>query len=112
MTHAVVFAEDHKASRLKLLETMAKECREYGLALLVASQEARDFDAGLFAAIANFLVQRVTNTDADARARARNVAPSDQERRVADRLKNLSKFEALSFADGQRVPQHIHLVEP
>ena len=82
MTHAVVFAEDHKASRLKLLETMAKECREYGLALLVASQEAR------------------------------NVAPSDQERRVADRLKSLSKFEALSFADGQRVPQHIHLVEP
>lgn len=107
LTHAVVFDEAHKASRLKLLPTMAKECRKYGLALIVASQEARDFDSGLFAAIANYLVLRVT--DADARAMARNVAPSDQERRVADRLKNLPKFEALFFAEGQRVPLAVRL---
>jgi len=37
----------------------------------------------LFAAIANYLVLRVT--DAEARAMARNIAPSDQERRLADR---------------------------
>lgn len=110
LTHAVVFDEAHKASRLKLLPTMAKECRKYGLGLIVASQEARDFDSGLFAAIANYLVLRVT--DADARAMARNVAPSDQERRTTDRLKNLPKFEAMFFVEGRRQPQHIRLAEP
>lgn len=107
LTHAVVFDEAHRASRLKLLPTMAKECRKYGLALIVASQEARDFDSGLFAAIANYLVLRVTDTDA--RVMARNVAPSNQERRMADRLKNLPKFEALFFAEGQRLPAVVQL---
>jgi len=107
LTHAVVFDEAHRASRLKLLPTMAKECRKYGLALIVASQEARDFDSGLFAAIANYLVLRVTDTDA--RVMARNVAPSNQERRMADRLKNLPKFEALFFAEGQRLPAAVQL---
>lgn len=107
LTHAVVFDEAHRASRLKLLPTMAKECRKYGLAIIVASQEARDFDSGLFAAIANYLVLRVTDTDA--RVMARNVASSNQERRMADRLKNLPKFEALFFAEGQRLPAAVQL---
>jgi DNA phosphorothioation-dependent restriction protein DptH len=110
LTHAVLFDEAHRASRLKLLPTMAKECRKYGLALIVASQEARDFDAGLFAAIANYLVLRVT--DADARAMAKNVASSEQERRIADRLKNLQKFEALFFTEGQRQPALLRLESP
>jgi hypothetical protein len=48
LTHAVIFDEAHRASRLKLLPTMAKECRKYGLALIVASQQARDFARGCF----------------------------------------------------------------
>ena len=110
LTHAVIFDEAHRASRLKLLPTMAKECRKYGLALIVASQQARDFDAGLFAAIANYLVLRLT--DQDARAMARNVVPSDLERRVIDRLKNLPKFEALFFSEGQRQPTQMRLGAP
>lgn len=110
LTHAVIFDEAHRASRLKLLPTMAKECRKYGLSLIVASQEARDFDPGLFAAIANYLVLRVT--DQDAKAMARNIAPSDQQRRLSDRLKNLPKFEAMFFAEGQRQPPLIRLEEP
>jgi len=110
LTHAIVFDEAHRASRLKLLPTMAKECRKYGLALIVASQEARDFDPGLFAAIANYLMLRLTDTDA--RAMARNVGPSDQQRRITDRIKNLSKFEALFFAEGQRLPVQLHLAGP
>jgi hypothetical protein len=43
---------------------------------------------------------------------ARNVAPSDQERRIADRLKNLPKFEALFFAEGQRTPAALQLSQP
>lgn len=110
LTHAVIFDEAHRASRLKLLPIMAKECRKYGLALIVASQEARDFDSGLFAAIANYLVLRVT--DQDARAMARNVVPSDMERRLTDRLKDLPKFEALFFSEGQRHPKQMKLSEP
>ena len=82
ITHAVIFDEAHRAHRLKLIPTMAKECRKYGLALILASQEARDFDSSLYSAIANYLIFRVTENDA--RALARNVAPSDLERRIAD----------------------------
>lgn len=60
------------------------------LALILAAQEAKNLDSGLFADIANYHVLLVT--DADARAMARNVAPPDQERRVADWLKNLPRF--------------------
>ena len=114
MRNDLRLAASHRASQrascLKLLPSIAKECRKNGLALIAASQEARDFDAGLFAAIANYLVLCVT--DADARAMARNVAPSEQERRIADRLKNLPKFEALFFTEGQRQPALLRLEPP
>lgn len=107
ITHAVIFDEAHRAAKLKLIPTMAKECRKYGLAMIVASQEAKDFDSSLYSAIANYLILRVT--DQDARALARNVAPSEIERRTADRLKTLPKYEALFFSEGQRQPVHLHL---
>jgi len=108
ITHAIIFDEAHKASRLKLIPTMAKECRKFGIALVLASQEAKDFDTSLFSAIANYLILRVT--DNDAKALARNVAPSDMERRVADRLKQIDKYQALYFCEGRRNPVHVNLV--
>jgi hypothetical protein len=107
ITHAVIFDEAHRAAKLRLIPTMAKECRKYGLAMVVASQEARDFDSSLYSAIANYLILRVT--DQDARTLARNVAPSEIERRTADRLKTLPKYEALFFSEDQRQPVHVHL---
>jgi hypothetical protein len=107
ITHAVIFDEAHRAARLKLIPVMAKECRKYGLAMTVASQEARDFDPSLYSAIANYLILRVT--DQDARTLARNVAPSEIERRTSDRLKTLPKYEALFFSEGQRQPIHVKL---
>jgi hypothetical protein len=107
ITHAVVFDEAHRASRLKLLPTMAKECRKFGVALVLASQEAKDFDTSLFSAIANYLVLRVT--EHDARTLAKNVAPSDIERRIADRLKLIEKYQALYFCEGRRAPTHVML---
>ncbi len=107
LTHAVVFDEAHRASRLKLLPTMAKECRKYGLALIVASQEARDFDSSLYAAIANYLTLRVTENDA--RVIARLVSVSGTKARVVDRLKQLPKFHALYFTEGASRPVQIAL---
>ena len=109
ITHAVIFDEAHRAAKLKLIPTMAKECRKYGLAMIVASQEAKDFDSSLYSAIANYLILRVT--DQDARTLARNVAPSEIERRTADRLKTLPKYEALFFSEGQRQPVHMRLAK-
>ena len=109
ITHAVIFDEAHRAAKLKLIPTMAKECRKYGLAMIVASQEAKDFDSSLYSAIANYLILRVT--DQDARALARNVAPSEIERRTADRLKTLPKYEALFFSESQRQPVHLRLTQ-
>ncbi|MBI2926045.1 MAG: ATP-binding protein [Verrucomicrobia bacterium] len=109
ITHAVIFDEAHRASRLKLIPTMAKECRKYGLSMIVASQEARDFDVSLYSAIANYLILRVT--DQDARALSRNVAPSEIERRVADRLKALPRYEALLFSEASRHPLQVRLAK-
>lgn len=109
ITHAVIFDEAHRAAKLKLIPTMAKECRKYGLAMIVASQEAKDFDSSLYSAIANYLILRVS--DQDARTLARNVAPSEIERRTADRLKTLPKYEALFFSEGQRQPVHLRLTQ-
>lgn len=107
LTHAIVFDEAHRAGKLKLLPTFAKECRKYGLALIVASQEAKDFDPGLFAATGSYLVLRVT--DQDAKVMAKNAAGSDQERALADRLKTLPKYEAMFFSESLKKPLRVKL---
>ncbi len=107
ITHAIIFDEAHKASRLKLLPTMAKECRKFGLALIVASQEAKDFDSGLFAAIANYLVLRVT--DQDAKTLSKTISPSSLERTTADKMKALPKFHGLFAGEASRRPLQIRL---
>jgi DNA phosphorothioation-dependent restriction protein DptH len=107
ITHAVVFDEAHRASRLTLIPTMAKECRKYGISLVLASQEARDFNISLFSAIANYLVLRLNETDA--KALARNVASSDQERALVDKIKQLDRFKALYFSEGKNRPSYLLL---
>ena len=64
ITHAVVFDEAHRAMRLKLIPTMAKECRKHGLSLIVASQEVKDFDDSMFTAIASYHALRTSEADA------------------------------------------------
>lgn len=107
ITHAIIFDEAHRAANLTLLPTMAKECRKYGISLIVASQEARDFNVSLFSAIANYLVFRVT--ESDAKALVRNVASSAQERVLIDKLKQLDRFNALYFSEGKARPALVRL---
>jgi DNA helicase HerA-like ATPase len=102
ITHAVIFDEAHRAARLTLIPTMAKECRKYGISLVLASQEARDFNASLFSAIANYLILRMT--EADAKALVRNVAASDQERAMIDKIKQMERFRALYFSEQSKNP--------
>ena len=107
ITHALIFDEAHRAARLKLIPTMAKECRKYGISLVLASQEARDFDTSVFSAIANYLVLR--STDTDAKFLVRNVSNSRQERTLIDRIKQMDRFKALYFGEGRSRPSHIAL---
>ncbi|MFC1743400.1 ATP-binding protein [Candidatus Riflebacteria bacterium] len=106
ITHAIIFDEAHRASRLKLIPTMAKECRKYGITLVLASQEAKDFRDSVYSAIGNYLVLRVTETDA--KALVRNVSSSEQERIKIDRLKQLERFKALYFLEGHE-PSEVEL---
>jgi len=108
ITHVVVFDEAHRAARLKLIPTMAKECRKYGISLVLASQEAKDFNASLFSAIANYLVLRMN--EADAKAFMRNVASSDQERMLVDKIKQMDRFKAIYFSEGNRKPSQVDLL--
>lgn len=107
ITHAVVFDEAHRAAGLALIPTMAKECRKYGIALILASQEAKDFNVSLFSAIANYLVLRLT--EADAKALVRNVASSQQERTLIDKIKQMDRFKALYFCEGKSRPAYVAL---
>lgn len=107
LTHAVVFDEAHRAARLKLIPQFGKECRKFGLALALASQEARDFDPSLFAAVGTYLVLRVT--EADARTLARMTGSTLEERRTADKLKALERYSGLFFGEGRPRPVSVRL---
>lgn len=108
VTHAVIFDEAHRAAKLNVIPTMAKECRKYGVSLVLASQEARDFHKSVFSAIANYLVLRLT--DADAKTLVRNVADSRQEKALIDTIKQMNRFRALYFQEGKTRPNHVDLL--
>ena len=107
ITHAVIFDEAHRAAGLTLIPTMAKECRKYGISLVLASQEARDFHVSVFSAIASYLVLRLTETDA--KSLVRNVASSQHERMLVDRIKQMNRFKALYFREGTSRPSPVDL---
>lgn len=107
ITHALIFDEAHRAAGLKLIPTMAKECRKYGISLVLASQEARDFDVSVFSAIANYLVLRLT--EVDAKSLVRNVANSQQERGLIDKIKQLERFKAMYFCEERKTAAQIAL---
>ena len=107
ITHALIFDEAHRAAGLSLIPTMAKECRKYGISLVLASQEARDFHVSVFSAIASYLVLRLTETDA--KSLVRNVAGSQQERMLIDEIKQMARFKALYFREGTSRPSPVDL---
>lgn len=108
ITHAIIFDEAHRAARLKLIPTMAKECRKYGISFVLASQEARDFNASVFSAIANYLILRLNETDA--KMLVRNISSSDQERMLVDRIKGMQRFKAMYFDESKRGPSRVALL--
>ena len=107
ITHALIFDEAHRAAGLTLIPTMAKECRKYGISLVLTSQEARDFHVSVFSAIASYLVLRLTETDA--KSLVRNVAGSQQERMLIDKIKQMARFKALYFREGESRPSPVDL---
>jgi hypothetical protein len=109
ITHAVIFDEAHRAARLKLIPTMVKECRKYGIAFVVASQEAKDFDPSLFTAVANYLALRLN--EADAKLMAKNFAVSDKVGLYTDRIKQMPKYKAMFYGEGMRAPIMTALAE-
>ena len=109
ITHALIFDEAHRAAGLKLIPTMAKECRKYGISLVLASQEARDFDVSVFSAIANYLVLRLN--EIDAKALVRNVSSSQRERALIDKIKQMDRFKALHFCEGKSRPFSVELMD-
>ena len=110
VTHALIFDEAHRAAGLKLIPTMAKECRKYGISLVLASQEAKDFNVSVFSAIANYLVLRLT--DVDAKFLVRNVASSQHERVLIDKIKQMERFKAMYFCEERKNPSPLSLSPP
>lgn len=108
ITHAVIFDEAHRAARLKLIPTMVKECRKYGIAFVVASQEAKDFDPSLFTAVANYLALRLSETDA--RLMAKTFAATDKVGLYTDRIKQMPKYRGMYYGEGLRAPINVALL--
>lgn len=107
LTHAIIFDEAHRAAKLKLIPQFAKECRKYGLALALASQGAKDFNASLYEAVGSYLVLRVT--EADARALARSIGSTADQSRTTDRLKSLEPYTVLFFGAAANRPVPVRL---
>ena len=78
---------------------MAKECRKYGIAFVLASQEAKDFDPSLFNAVANYLTLRLNETDA--KIMAKIMANTDHVNRFTDRIKQMPKYHGFFFGEGR-----------
>ena len=110
ITHAVIFDEAHRASKMKLLPKLAAECRKFGISLILASQSAKDFDSALYSNVASYLLLRMT--DQDANILSKNITTSDQAKRTSDRMKQLEKYHALFFREGFRHPAHVKLDPP
>ncbi|MDA8206334.1 MAG: hypothetical protein M0Z36_09700 [Thermaerobacter sp.] len=109
ITHAVIFDEAHKASKLHLLSTMAKEARKFGIAFILASQESRDFEESMYTAVGSYLALRVN--ESDAKVMAKVMAASSASRRLADDLKALKRYEGLFYSEGFKAPKHVKLQE-
>lgn len=109
ITHAIIFDEAHRAAKLKLIPTMVKECRKYGIAFVVASQEAKDFDPSLFTAIANYLALRLN--EADAKLMAKSFTVADKVSVYTDRIKQMPKYRAMYYGEGLRAPVRISLAK-
>jgi hypothetical protein len=107
ITHAIIFDEAHRASNLKLLPTLAKESRKYGVSLLIASQETKDFDPSLYSAVANYLVLRLS--EVDAKIMAKVIGASDQQRQLTDRIKQMPKYQAFFYGEGLSRAKQINL---
>lgn len=110
ITHAIIFDEAHRASKMKLLPKLAAECRKFGISLILASQSAKDFDTALYSNVASYLLLRMT--DQDANILSKNITTSDQAKRTSDRMKQLEKYHALFFREGFRHPAHVRLDPP
>lgn len=107
ITHAIIFDEAHRAAKLKLIPTMAKECRKYGISLILASQEMKDFDPSLYTAVASYLTLRLHETDA--KLMAKMFASTDKVALFADRIKQMAKYQGYFYGEGLRTPVMVAL---
>jgi len=107
ITHAIIFDEAHRAAKLKLIPTMAKECRKYGLSLVLASQEVKDFDPSIYTAVASYLTLRLHETDA--KLMAKMFASSDKVSLFTDRIKQMAKYHGYFYGEGLRAPVMVEL---
>lgn len=104
--HLVVFDEAHRASKLKLVPLLAKECRKYGISLLLASQEVRDFHPSVFANVGSFLVLGIN--EPDAKVIAKHLPVGGDAKNMVERFKALQKYHAY-FISENTAPRHIKL---
>lgn len=98
ITHAVIFDEAHRASKLKLIPTMAKECRKYGISFILSSQSAKDFSSDVFPAILNYLVLRVSESDANFLSKSLSI-DSSEVKKIYEIFKKMDKFHAMFFSE-------------
>lgn len=107
ITHTIIFDEAHRAARLKLIPTMVKECRKYGISFILASQEIKDFDRSIYNAIANYLIMRLN--ESDAKIMAKTITASDQINYYTDKIKQINKYHGFFYCEGMRKPKMIKL---
>lgn len=100
IAHTLILDEAHCHCRLKLISTMAKECRKSGVFLALASQQAMDADTCVFSGIANYLV--LGSMDTAARFPVMYIFDSCLEQVLIDRLEEMNVFSSLHICEDKR----------
>ena len=89
---AVVVDEAHKVANLNEMTVLLKESRKYGCAVLLSSQEAKDFSDSIYSNVGTLLCLGLNETGNSEKI-AKQLGSHSNFRDLADKIRNLDNFQ-------------------
>ncbi len=106
----VLVDEAHKIAKLDAMAILMKEARAYGVAVLLSSQEARDFDDAIFSNAGSLLVLKLSETR-DSERVATMLGGAGEGKELGARIRALQPFRGFLKNDQLR-PYVSVVIEP
>lgn len=118
MRLAIVVDEAHRIANSQAMGKLLKEARAFGAAVLLSSQEARDFEDTVFSNAGSLLVLKLSETR-DSERVGGLLGGSAEAKALGDRIRGLHQFQGLwrndhyrPFAEVKIVPHYVRVHRP